>query len=1049
MEIRAKDKNKSEEIRCLSFSQERMWFFDQLEPNSFVYNCPLLFRINDGMDSALVEKAFTEILDRHESLRARFKNQNGVPVQIIDNTINFRVSNVDLGSCKGSEQKGEIDRLILKEIQSPFDLSNGPLLRVTLYKLAESKYILLIVLHHITTDAWSQKILIDEFKSLYDSYSNGELPPLPYLPMQYPEFAKWQREKLKGEKYRNHVNYWKDKLSDCPLTLNLPKQLSSESRNHRGAVLSRKLPDDLIGALKNLSQNRGVTLFMVMLAAFYVLLKRYTGQNDIVVGSPIAGRTMLETEKLIGVFINTLVLRVSLTSDPVFTELLEKVRETLLGALAHQDLPFEKLVEELNPERDRNVTPFFQVMFNFKNIPGNQNLNSGIELQELDVHTGSSLFDLDLEVINMGGSFHCLAKYDTDLFESSFIQRLLDSYEVVLKGITQNADPRVSSLPLLTEAELSKQQIEWNDIENKYSLEDVYHELFEEQTKNTPHNIAIQMDNRNISYEEINNQANQVAHYLIERGVDRGSMVGLCFDKSPEMVIGILGIWKVGAIYLPLDPEYPQERLSFMLEDAHVEVLVSKSTLSNHIPASERTTILIDKDWSTIQKHPIANLNRSSSPASLAYVIYTSGSTGKPKGVMIQHGAFANYCQVMKDYWRVNGSGSMLQTASLSFDLSLAEIFVPLVGGMKVVLPVEDFVVPHQLSSILSKYRISRVNFVPAHWRQWIQSLFESEEEIDLSSLEIIGVGSDTLPPDLISKWNELALSKSASVVNAYGPTEVTITTTAHWVPDKVTSTTVPIGRPLPGCTHYVLDENLQLVPIGVSGELHIGGDRLALGYLNRPELTAEKFIPDPFSNQKGARLYKTGDLARYLQDGNIEFLGRIDSQVKIRGFRIEIGEIEYALSSHPAVKEAVVSAFQVRPGEKSLTAYLSSVDGYEISKTQIRQFLSSKLPYYMVPSTILILDAFPLNPNGKIDRNALPNPEEHTAESTKAFIAPENPVQAQLAEIWLEVLNADQVGINDNFFELGGHSLTATQVISRIHATVGIAPLFYINKMV
>ncbi len=1011
-----------------------MWFFSQFEPESPVYNTSRVYQISGSLHHKFLERAINEVVQRHDSLRARFINSGGLPVQTIEKEVDIKLPVIDLTEVESYERREEAHKLIVKDIHKPIDLKQGPLIRAMLLKLATEIHYFSVVVHHIAFDAFSEKIFLKEIEFLYDSYEKGIDPPLDDLPIQYSDFARWQKQKLSGNELANHVSYWKEQLSDYPPKLNLPKLASKKSNTCRGAQVSAELSKPLIEDLENLRRGRGVTLFMIMLAAYFILLKRYTTQEDILIGVPVAGRTSLETEKLIGVFINTLVLRADLSGGPTFDTFLGSVRETLINALAHQDLPFEKLVEELQPERNQHSSPFFQVMFNFKNIPEEKNSDKSLHFKEVHINSGISLFDLNLEVVNNEGVFTCLFKYNADQFDSELMKRMMGNFQVLLQGIANKCESKISELPLLTEREHYLQLVTWNDVDNPYDYTRTYPELFELQVQETPENIAVVHGDQSVTYQALNTNVNKFASYLRENGVRSGEMIGLSFDKSPEMVIGILGIWKAGGTYVPLDPNYPKDRLNFMIKDAQIKILITKIALLKEAPDFSGDIIFMDRDWPKIVMHEGGNITNGAVADNVAYVIYTSGSTGKPKGVMIAHSAFANYCQVMKDYWLVDSRDSILQLASLSFDLSLTEIFVNLTCGAKIVLPTGDYLVPQQLTRNLARHKITRFNLSPAMWRQWVQSLIDDQESRNLPELRLIGVGSDVVPPEVVLMWNSLKLSKRVRLVNAYGPTEVTITTTVNWTVLENFSTTVPIGRPLPGCPHYILDKDHQPVPIGVAGELYIGGRRLALGYLNRPDLTTEVFIPDPFRDEAGAKMYKTGDLTRYLPDGTIDFLGRVDHQVKIRGFRVELEEIEAVLNSHPEVTESVLVAIQVKPEEKNLVAYAAPKNKVGLSASQLRSYLRGFLPEYMIPSSFVFIDELPLSPNGKVDRKRLPSPDFMTSGSEADFVAPRNLVEEKLATIWKEVLNRDQVGINDNFFALGGHSLNATQVISRIY---------------
>jgi amino acid adenylation domain-containing protein len=885
--------------------------------------------------------------------------------------------------------------------------------------------VLLLVIHHITFDGWSARVFVEELAALYDAFVAGKPSPFPELPIQYADFAHWQRQWLQGEVLERQLSYWKEKLAGSLPSLDLPTDRPRPAvQTHCGARQSSVLSSFPLQALKALSRQEGVTLFMTLLAAFKVLLYRYTGQDDIAVGSPIAGRTHVETEGLIGFFVNTLVLRTDLSGNPTFRELLGRVREVALGAYAHQDLPFEKLVEALQPERDLSRTPLFQVMFNLENIPTKAVKTPSLSIDEFEFDSGVSQFDLALEVIEKDEGLSCLLNYSTDLFDAATIERMLGHYQTLLEGIVADPEERIGVLPLLTEAERHQLLVEWNDTQADYPKDSCIHQLFEAQVERTPDAVALAFKDQQLTYHELNTRANQLAHYLRKRGVEPGVLVSICVERSLEMVVGILGILKAGGAYVPLDPAYPQERLAFMLEDAQVSVLLTQRRLLEKLSEHRARVVCLDTSWEAIAGESEENPASEVTTNNLAYMIYTSGSTGKPKGVQIQHRAVVNFLNSMHEQLALTNQDVLLSVTTLSFDIAVLELFLPLSVGACITLVSRQVAADGvQLLARLTSSGATVMQATPVTWRLLLEARWQGSQPLKILC------GGEALPRELAHQL----LRWGVPLWNLYGPTETTVWATAYKVEPEGSS--VPIGRPIANTQIYLLDAHLQPVPIGVPGELHIGGIGLARGYLNRPEMTAEKFIPNPFSDEPGTRLYKTGDLARYLPDGNIEFLGRIDHQVKVRGFRIELGEIETVLGRHPTVRETVVMARKDVLGDNRLVAYVVPNQKPAPTTNELRSFLKRKLPQYMVPSTFMFLDALPLTPNGKVDRRALPAPDRVRPELERAFVAPRTPIEEMLAGIWAEVLGLEEVGIHDNFFELGGHSLVATQVMYRVRA--------------
>jgi amino acid adenylation domain-containing protein len=1008
-----------------SYAQQRLWFIDQLEPGTALYNLPAMFRIAGRLDVDALESTLNEIVRRHEALRSTFPSTDGRPMQVIARELRVPLPLTDLSGLDPDARETEARSLAQKEASRSFDLAHGPLFRASLVRLAPEHHILLITLHHIITDGWSMGVLIGELTALYGAFSQGLPSPLPELAIQFPDFAVWQREWLDDQKQRVQVDYWKRQLTGAPALLELSTDRPRPPmQRHHGGVQAHLLRRELVDRLTALSQAEGVTLFMTLMAAFQLLLSRYSGQDDVIVGSPIAGRNYAEVEPLIGFFVNMLALRGNLSGDPSFRELLSRVREVTLDAYAHQDVPFERAVEELSPERSLSYNPVFQVVFALQNAPARTFQTPGLEIERVPLTTGASVFDISCFAFPVAEGLSLRVQYDTDLFDASTIERLTDHFERLLESAVVNPEKRISQLALLTADEERQILVEWNDTATDYPREKCAHQFFEEQAAVHPDNLAVVSEDRQMSYRELNEQANQLAHHLRALGVGRESLVGICMDRSAEMVVAILAAVKAGAAYLPLDPANPKDRLEFMIEDAQVEVLLSHSKLADHLPSTRVRRVLLDSDAETIAAWPSTNPPPQSGPRSLAYVIYTSGSTGRPKGVEIEHQSLVNLMTWHQREYQVQPDDRATQIAAPGFDASVWEIWPYLGAGASLYIPDnETRNTPEHLLQWLDRERIT-LSFMPtplaevvlAEWNQTKPSLH----------LRALLTGGDKLHqhPDPALTFR---------LVNHYGPTENTVVAT--WTPVTPGGDGAPpIGRPISNAHVYILDPYRRPVPVGVPGELYIGGESLARGYRRRPELTEERFIRNPFG---AGRLYRTGDRVRYLVDGNIEFLGRLDHQVKIRGFRIELGEIEAVLGQHPAVKECAVIARKAGAGDPLLAAYVVPNDA-KPSSEELRTLLQAQLPEYMVPAAFVFLTAFPLTSNGKIDTRALPAPE-FSAEGVAAYMAPRTPMEERLCTIWAEVLRLPKVGIRDNFFVCGGHSLLATQVVSRVRQATAV----------
>ncbi|WP_020479986.1 non-ribosomal peptide synthetase [Mastigocladopsis repens] len=1009
----------------LSFAQKRLWFLDQLEPANPTYNLQRAIRLTGSLNIAAFRQSFSEILQRHEVLRTRFAiNERGNVVQIITPAQSINLPVLDLQKLSTTQQEAEIQRLIQQEGQQGFDLANGPLLRTTLVQLGKQEYVLLFTMHHIVSDAWSTGVLARELTALYEAFSQSKPSPLQELPIQYADFALWQQEWFVGERLTAQLDYWKQQLAGDLPVLALPTDRPRPAvQTFAGQEYDLVLPHELSQALKVLSQQEGVTLFMTLLAAFKTLLYRYTGQEDILIGSPIANRNRAEIEHLIGFFVNTLVLRTDLSGNLSFRELLKRVREVTLGAYAHQDLPFEKLVEELQPQRDMSRPPLFQVMFVFQNAPTETLDLPGLSIQPMPLKSKTAKFDLALSLVETEQGLLCKVEYNTDLFEEFTISRLIEHFQILLTGIVANPQQRLWELPLLTATE-QQQLVEWNNTYTNYDNERCLHQLFEAQVEQTPDAVAVVFEDEQLTYRELNQRANQLAHHLQKLGVKPEVLVGICVERSLEMVIGLLGILKAGGAYVPLDPSYPRDRLAFMFENSQTPVLLTQQHLLENLPAHTAKVVCLDSNWEVIARasseNPICNLT----PDNLAYVIYTSGSTGRPKGAMNTHRGICNRLLWMQSAYQLTAADRVLQKTPFSFDVSVWEFFWTLLTGARlVVAQPEGHRDPNYLVKLILQQQITTVHFVPS----MLQVFLETEGLETCKCLKRVIASGEALPVELQKRF---FTRLDAQLHNLYGPTEAAIDVT-FWecVPENTHWQKVPIGRPIANTQIYLLDQHLYSVPLGVIGELYIGGVAVGRGYLNSPELTAEKFIPNHFSDEPGARLYKTGDKARYLADGNIEFLGRIDDQVKIRGFRIELGEIEAAITQHPTVRECVVVVREDELAQKCLVAYVVLYSEQTLTSSELRHFLELKLPGYMVPSAFVMLQALPLTPNGKVNRRVLPAPENLRPELEVAYVMPQTEVERAIATVWQKALNLENIGIHDNFFELGGHSLLMVRV--------------------
>lgn len=1019
---------RTENMFPLSFNQEQLWLEDQLEGNKAIYNLPVGWRMFGPLNIPLLEQSFTEIVRRHEALRTIFPTVQGSPVQKILPPWKIQFPLVDLQHIPQEQRDDEARRLAFEAIERPFDLAEGPLFRGVLFRLEPEAYIFVLSIHHIISDVWSVGILVQELSALYSAYWNSKPSPLPELPIQYVDFASWQRQRLSGKELETQLHFWNQQLAGIPPVLELPfDRRRARERNFAHGVEFFWIDSELLTQLKTLSRQHGVTFFITILAAFAVFLKRYSRQDDIVIGSPLAGRSRTEVEPLIGFFINVLPFRVNVSGNPTFSELLSQVRKIIADVFAHQDVPFMKLVELIQPERNISYPPIFQVVIDLKVTMEGELYFPELNISTLKGERGTPgvAFDLTLALEETDSKLLGALEYNKHLFESATINRMKQHFQTLLAAIVTASQQRIAELPIFTEPELHQLLIEWNNTTTAYPADKCIHHLFEEQVEKTPEAIAVVFESQQLSYRALNQRANQLAHYLRKLGVGPEVLVGICVDRSIEMIVGILGILKAGGAYLPLDPAYPEERLAFMVIDAGMPVLLTQQTLKYRFHEDDLNIVCLDRDWEKIALEDAENLRITLYPENISYSIYTSGSTGKPKGTLIPHKGLLNLVFWHQQAFQVTAQDKATQLAGTAFDASVWEVWPYLAAGATLHLIEADILVsPERLRDWLIDKDIT-ICFVPTPVAEELLSL---QWPVHIP-LRLMLTGGDKLhgypPPSL-----------PFTLINNYGPTENSVVSTSCSVLlQENYPSSPPIGRPICNTSIYILDTNMSPVPVGVPGELYISGVGLARGYLNRPDLTAENFIPNPFSKQPGLglRLYKTGDLVRYLPDGNIEFLGRIDHQVKIRGFRIELGEIEATLAGHPFVRDAVVLVREDQPGQKRLTAYLVPDAVQSVSTSELRQFLSAKLPDYMVPTAYVTLDALPLTPNGKIDRRALPAPETLSQAFEQTYIAPRTTLETLLAEIWAESLQVKRVGIHDDFFEFGGHSLQATQMISKI----------------
>ena len=1020
----------------LSFGQERLWFLHQLDPESASYNVPVALRMKGDLNVSALEESLNRVIHRHEVLHTTFPSVEGHSALALHPDLRLSLTVEDLGHL--DDPQAEARRLTELEAKRTFDLANGPLVRVRLLRLADDDYLLLLTLHHIVADGWSMGVFVREVAAFYRALVAEQPIALPDLPIQYADYAYWQRQWLQGAVAQRQLAYWQRQLAGSPELLDLPTDFPRpQEHTENGAFETFSWPASLVEPLKELSNEHGATLFMTLAALFEILLYRYSGQEDFNVGTPVAGRNRAELEPLIGFFVNTLVLRADLSGEPSFRQLLDRVRDVTVGAFANQDLPFEMLVDALQPQRAMSHSPLFQVMFVLQDAPVDALELPGLTLMPQPSDTGTAKFDLTLSVTDTGDGLHGLLEYNTDLFRLETIRRMIQHLRMLLEGVIADPDRPVAMLPMLTEAQREMLLQEWNQTRVAYPTDRCVHELIAAQAQRTPDATALVFAapespaEQRMSYGELDRRANRLAHHLISLGAGPDTLVGLMMRRSLDMMVGLLGILKAGAAYVPIDPEYPAERIRFMLEDAAVQIVVTNTKAEDY---TSRPITFVSPADPALDAYPDDAPSVAVTLDHLAYVIYTSGSTGQPKGVMIPHRGLLNHALSLVDIYQLQPDDRMLQFITLSFDAAGEEIYPTLISGATLVLiPSATDLMGTPLFRFLEEHDVTMLHFPAAAWHQSLDA-FMAEGGVFRGPLRLLLLGGER--PDLqrLCLWGD-GLPGPLTFINAYGPTETTITATLFATQCTTRSLghldAIPIGKPIPNVRVYVLDRHQQPVPVGVPGELYIGGAGVGRGYLNHPDLTLTSFLPDPFSSEPGARLYRTGDLARWLPDGNLEFLGRVDEQVKIRGFRVELGEVETALSAHPAVAEAVVLARKGPSGRKRLVAYVIPWN-QDVTQAELADYLRQQLPDYMVPAAFVFLDALPLLPNGKVNRRALPEPDFSRPERASEYVPPATPAEEALAAIWSDLLGVEKIGVHDNFFELGGDSILSIQVIAR-----------------
>jgi amino acid adenylation domain-containing protein len=1016
----------------LSYAQQRLWFIDQLEPGSTAYNMVFALRFEGRLNKKALGDAMHEIVRRHAILRTCFVEQNGRVMQQISTHSFPVVEEMDLRGFPEPAREAQATNLVSSEASKSFSLKEAPLLRLKLLQLDEQNHVLVVVMHHIISDGWSTSVIVQEFAALYEAYSNGGSSPLTELKIQYADFAAWQRHWLQGEILERQVDYWRRQLAGLQtLQLSIPRKRAGKAQ-HRGTRAQIEISRDLKEKLNALSKWAGGTLFMTMLAAFNVLLSRYSGESDIAVGTPIANRKQVETEALVGFFVNMLVLRSNLEGDPTFVELIERTKQMTLEAYSHQDAPFEKLVEELRPERQLSRTPLFQVLFVMQNTPKPDLELAGVKITPMDVEVEAG-FDLTMTVGQNKNGFTTALVYNTDLFDEATIEQMLGHWKTLLESATNNPNERISQLNILTQVE--RQQMAPQVPVSFYEPYGCITQLFEQQVERTPDATAVEYGAEQFTYKELNRRANQLAHYLQQLGAGPEVHIGLCLERSLEMVVAILGVLKAGAVYVPMDPRYPENRLQYMLEDAGAKLALTTAETSERLEQWPGRQLKLDSDWDDVAAQPVHNLALKIDRKNAAYIIYTSGSTGLPKGVVVTHHNVVRLFKSSEPLFEFCAKDVWTLFHSYAFDFSVWEIWGALLyGGRLVVVPYWITRAPEDFYELVRTRKVTILNQTPSAFQQLIKA--EEARGAQGAGLELRHVifGGEVLDFAGLQSWFSRHGDAKPQLINMYGITETTVHVTLFPIRSVGASEGGSrIGKALADLQAYVLDSQMGLLPAGVAGELYVGGAGLARGYLNRADFTAARFVPNPYSGVPGSRLYRTGDQGRWFPDGSLEFLGRLDHQVKIRGFRVELGEIEAAIVQYAGVRECIVVAREDQIGDRKIVAYIAGDAELAQLGGQLRADAQRRLPEYMVPANFVFLESFPLTPQGKIDRAALPVPNQERPSSENSFVAPRTPVEMSLAAIWQDILGVQRVGAYDSFFDLGGHSLSLIQLSARI----------------
>ncbi|MCI5119714.1 MAG: amino acid adenylation domain-containing protein [Candidatus Electrothrix sp. AUS4] len=1013
-----------------SLIQEQFWLINKLQPDNPAYNIPSLFCLKGDLNIEALVKSLTEIIFRHDVFRTTFSREKNQLHQVVAQNAELFFQTVELHHFSKKDQNEQARYHIRKEVTTPFDLTNGPLFRTTLFCSGKQEYILLFVIHHIIVDLHSKELFSSELSALYSAFASGNSLPLPTSPTnRYKDFSLWQHNWLKEKQCKVMTDYWQKTLKDHSGYLNLPTDRPRPpAQTISGNAVPFQLSQSFSGTLKEFSRTKNTGLFLTLLTVYYILLYRYTDQKDIIAGVPFTNRRQEHHKDIMGCFVNILPIAVTVSPEQRFEDILQQVRMAMLGAHRNQELPYDLIVRKLQPKRDASFNPFFQTGFTFE--PPMELSLDDVEVKSQKIHNQGAQLDLFFTLWEEDEEIHGLIEFNSSLFEEATITRLVGNYQTLLQEIMIHQDRSINSLNILTDHEKYQQLVQWNTTAAAVPEEPLLHTLFERQTEKTPNAPAVLFKNEQLTYQQLNSRANQLAHYLHSQGVRPGAFVGIYMERSLDMLVALFAILKAGGSYVPLDPAFPQDRTAFMLEDTCLKLLLTESKIANQLPAPDINKILIDTDWASINSQPLHNLNTAISPDNLAYIIYTSGSTGKPKGVQVPHKAVVNFLCSMSRTPGLTAKDTLLAVTTLSFDISVLELFLPLaIGGKTVIASRQTASDGEQLRDLLHTSKATVMQATPTTWYLLMAAGWQGARDFKILC------GGELLSREMASKLNQ----RSQNVWNMYGPTETTVWSTCYKISTE--DSRIPIGKPIANTQIYIVNRDNQPNPVGVAGEMLIGGAGVTCGYLNRPDLTGEKFIQNIFNKESSRhKLYKTGDLARYLPDGSIEVLGRMDNQIKLRGYRIELGEIEAVLENHPAVKQAATIVREDDPGDKRLTAYIALNNDETFTERELRQYLRSKLPEYMVPSIFIQIKEMPLTLNGKIDRRALPEPAQKRAYLADNFVPPETETEKNISQLWCEILKIDKVGTQDKFFDIGGNSLLSVRLIDLLEKQTGIA---------